>query len=48
MSAETGPFYTLLHALYVMLSDLCGGVLNMRDVLSITRTPSFKEFKTFL
>lgn len=34
--------------LQLLLCDLQGGVLVMRDVLGITRKPLFKEFKTFL
>jgi hypothetical protein len=47
-NATVGPFFVLLHALQVMLCELSGGVMMMRDVLGITRVPSFREFTLFL
>lgn len=41
-------FYTLIHCLMIMLSELEAGTFSLRDCLGITRPPSFKEFVTFL
>ena len=45
---QNSPFFVLLHVLQLMLCELQGGVLSMRDVLGITKKPAFEEFKTFL
>lgn len=48
IASDSGPFFTILHLLRIVLSDLCAGTMMMHDVLSLTRHPEFKEFVTFL
>lgn len=45
---ECTLFQTLIHTLHLCLCELQAGVITMRDVLGITRKPSFAEFTTFL
>ena len=48
ISSDSGPFFTLLHVLNVILCELAAGVLVLRDCLGVGRVPNFKEFRTFL
>lgn len=48
VDVDSSPFFSLLHVLRIMLSELQAGTFLMRDVIGITRVPVFREFKTFL
>ena len=48
IASDSGPFFTILHLLRIVLSDLSAGTMMMHDVLALTRKPEFKEFVTFL
>lgn len=48
IASDSGPFFTILHLIRIILTDLSAGTMMMHDVLGITRYPAFKEFVTFL
>ena len=41
-------FFYVVHYLVMVLSELTAGTIQFQDVLGITRTPNFAEFKAFL
>jgi hypothetical protein len=39
IASSTGPFFTILHLLRIILTDLSAGTMMMHDVLGISRYP---------